>query len=66
MGNDMDDDAIFWKAIAIKFAGSLFQVLDGVQEHEIKNITGLPDDACKRIYGDKLLAYEMIKTENKI
>ena len=66
MGNDMDDDDIFWKAMAIRFAKSLFDVLDGVQEHDIQSMTGLPDDDCKRIYRDKLLAYEMIKQENKI
>ena len=58
------ENEIDYKALAIKFATSLVDVLDGIQEHDIQNFTGLSDAECKRINNDRLEALELLKKEN--
>ena len=58
----MDDHE--WKDICLQYARSLVDVLDGVQDHDIQTITGLPEDSCRRIAKDREEAKELLEYFN--
>lgn len=53
-----------WKDIALKFAESLVDVLDGIQDHDIKDLTGFMDEDCIRISSCRKEAKELLNYIN--
>lgn len=47
----------------LRFASALIDMMDGLQEHDLPHITGLPDDRCKRIYQAYIEAMDAISIE---
>lgn len=52
-----------WKARCIRFATALYDVLDGIQDHDIRSMTGLPDVDCERIAKARADAREMVRND---
>ena len=49
-----------WKARCLRFAEALWNVLDGVQEHDLPAMTGLSESECKKIAKAKADAVELL------
>ena len=45
----MSDDLADWKSRCLRFAQALVDIMDGVQDHEINDQTGLPIRRCNII-----------------
>ena len=54
-----------WKARAMRFARALFDVMDGIKDHDIQSYTALTDDECYVISEARRDAGELLKATNE-
>ncbi len=54
-----------WKARAMRFARALFDVMDGIKDHDIQSYTALTDEECDMISDARRDAGELLNAANE-